>query len=343
MKKVFIRIKASLKLIILISIATFLITGAVVFFYKPIYSVTLDGEFIGYCKGRIALQTKIEDYIEKGDGQSSNIAFVQIEKMPTYKLCLGKRDIQVNEDEIFEKIKSIGTIYYKYFAILEDDEEKVYVSDFDTAEKVISCLKEKESTNMDNLQILEKYETELKEFMTEEQAVSSLYKEKVVEKPKISVASSKKASTTRNSAGAGSVSTSTNISQSKVSIGITLVKPVSGMISSRFGARSGIRSSAHTGLDIATSKGTPIVAAASGTVSFAGYKGSYGYLVVITHGNGVQTYYGHCSQLYVSAGDKVAQGSKIAAVGSTGNSTGPHLHFEVRVNGMAYNPQNYIY
>ena len=84
-------------------------------------------------------------------------------------------------------------------------------------------------------------------------------------------------------------------------------------------------------------------AAASGTVAFAGYKGSYGYLVVISHGNGVQTYYGHCSQLYVKAGDTVAQGSKIAAVGSTGNSTGPHLHFEVRVNGMAYNPQNYVY
>ena len=57
----------------------------------------------------------------------------------------------------------------------------------------------------------------------------------------------------------------------------------------------------------------------------------------------MQTYYGHCSQLYVKAGDTVAQGSKIAAVGSTGNSTGPHLHFEVRVNGMAYNPQNYVY
>ena len=342
MRKIFIRIRTSLKLIILISIATFLITGAVAFLYKPIYSVTLDGELIGYSRGKITLQTRIDEYIEKGDGESSNIAFVQIEKMPTYKLCLGKRDIQVNEEEIFEKVKSTGVKYYKYFAILEDNEEKFYVSDFDTAENIVSTLREKESTNIDNLQILEKYETELKEFSTSEQVVSSLYKEKVIVQPKVTVATTK-TTTTRNSAGSGSVSTSTNISQAKVSLGITLIKPVSGTISSRFGARSSIRSSAHTGLDIATPKGTPISAAASGTVSFAGYKGSYGYLVVISHGNGVQTYYGHCSQLYVSAGDKVAQGSKIAAVGSTGNSTGPHLHFEVRVNGMAYNPQNYIY
>ena len=345
MRKIFIKIRTSLKLIILISIATFLISGAVAFFYKPIYSVTLDGKLIGYCREKIALQTKIDEYIEYGDGGSSNIAFVQIDNLPIYKLCLGKREIQTNDDEIFDIIKNTGVTYYKYFAILEDNEEKLYVSNFEIAEKVVTTLREKESTNIDSLQILEKYETELKEFVTDEQAIATLYKEKVVvEQPKVTVASTNKVTTTRNSSSGGEkVSTSTNISQSKVSLGITLIKPVSGTISSRFGARSSIRSSAHTGLDIATAKGTPISAAASGTVAFAGYKGSYGYLVVISHGNGVQTYYGHCSQLYVSAGDKVSQGSKIAAVGSTGNSTGPHLHFEVRVNGMAYNPQNYVY
>ena len=93
---------------------------------------------------------------------------------------------------------------------------------------------------------------------------------------------------------------------------------------------------------MATSTGTPVAAAASGTVTFSGYKGSYGNLLVITHANGVQTYYGHCSQLYVTAGQSVSQGQTVAAVGSTGNSTGPHLHFEVRVNGVAYNPENYV-
>ena len=134
-----------------------------------------------------------------------------------------------------------------------------------------------------------------------------------------------------------------SISGTYASIGINLIKPVTGSITSRFGAISSRRSGAHTGLDIATSYGTPISAVAAGTVSFSGTKGSYGKLIVIDHGNGVQTYYGHCSSLYVSAGQQVVQGQKIAAVGSTGNSTGSHLHLEIRLNGVAYNPQNYLY
>ena len=66
-------------------------------------------------------------------------------------------------------------------------------------------------------------------------------------------------------------------------------------------------------------------------------------MVVVNHGNGVETYYGHCSKLYVKAGKQVKQGDVIAAVGNTGNSTGPHLHLEIRLNGVAYNPQNYLY
>ena len=133
------------------------------------------------------------------------------------------------------------------------------------------------------------------------------------------------------------------MSKTSASLGVSLIKPITGTITSRFGARSSIRSSAHTGLDISSPTGTPIKAAAPGTVIWSGRKGSYGYLVVISHSNGVQTYYGHCSALYVSAGQSVSQGQTIAAVGSTGNSTGPHLHFEIRVNGVAYNPQNYVY
>ena len=117
---------------------------------------------------------------------------------------------------------------------------------------------------------------------------------------------------------------------------------VSGIITSRFGVSSSIRSSYHTGLDIGASTGTPIAAAASGTVAFSGWKGSYGKMITIDHGNGVVTYYAHCNALYKNVGDVVQQGEIIAAVGSTGNSTGPHLHIEVRVNGVAYNPIDYL-
>ena len=100
----------------------------------------------------------------------------------------------------------------------------------------------------------------------------------------------------------------------------------------------------HTGLDIAAPAGTPIYAAASGTVVASGWSNTgYGYYIIISHENGVQTLYGHCSALYVSAGQYVAQGENIAAVGSTGNSTGNHLHLEIRVNGSRVNPQYYLY
>ncbi len=120
----------------------------------------------------------------------------------------------------------------------------------------------------------------------------------------------------------------------------TFRRPTSGaVISSNYGYR---RSGFHTGVDFAVSYGSPVVAADGGTVSFAGWKGGYGYLVIISHGNGLQTYYGHNSRLLVSSGDRVAKGEQIAKIGSTGNSTGPHCHFEVRLNGRHVNPWRYI-
>ena len=329
-KKLLIHTRRSIKLIILISLAVLLILACIASFYKISYSVTINGKMVGYTDNKSKLQTEINDYIE--NGESENTAFVQVDSLPEYKVCLLKRDVQASDEDIFNTIKSAGTTYYRYYSINENDEEKLYVSNFTEAEDIINQLKEKNSKNMDNITISEKYETQMQDFATVENAVSSLY----VPKPQVTVAKTKTTSV-------GSVNTATTIAGGKVSLGISLTRPVSGIISSRFGVRSSIRSSAHTGLDIATSTGTPVLAAASGTVTFSGRKGSYGNLLVITHSNGVQTYYGHCSKLYVSAGTTVTQGQTVAAVGSTGNSTGPHLHFEIRVNGVAYNPQNYLY
>ena len=119
--------------------------------------------------------------------------------------------------------------------------------------------------------------------------------------------------------------------------------PIRGKINSYFGGRYIFGSySYHSGLDIQASYGAAIKAADGGTVTFAGTKGSYGKLVIITHDNGTQTYYAHNSSLLVSAGEKVYQGQTIAKAGSTGRSTGTHCHFEVRVRGTAVNPLNYL-
>ncbi len=99
----------------------------------------------------------------------------------------------------------------------------------------------------------------------------------------------------------------------------------------------------HTGVDIADSIGTPIYAAEEGVVVTAGWnRGGYGFYIIIDHGQGLQTLYGHTSKMYVKAGDHVVRGQQIAEMGSTGHSTGPHVHFEVRVNGRRTNPLIYI-
>lgn len=331
LKKILIHLRKSIKLTILISVSLLIVIAFIASIYKVSYGVSINGEMVGYTDNKSKLQAKINEYIENGENE--NVAFVQVENLPEYRICLLKRNVETVDDKIFDIIKNEGTAYYRYYAILENQEEKVYVPNFTDAESIVNQLKEKKSVNIENIAILEKYETELKDMTSTEDAVSKLYSEP----KKITVASiaEKKSS--------GSVNTATNISTTKASLGISLIKPVSGILSSRFGVRSSIRSSAHTGLDIATSSGTPVAAAAAGTVTFSGWKGSYGNLLVITHSNGVQTYYGHCSKLYATAGSNVAQGQTVAAVGSTGNSTGPHLHFEVRINGVAYNPQNYLY
>lgn len=111
--------------------------------------------------------------------------------------------------------------------------------------------------------------------------------------------------------------------------------PVSGWISSSFGMREG---GVHEGLDIAADMGEPIRAMRDGRVSFSGSRGTYGLTVIIDHGDGLTTLYAHCSELLVKEGDRVSAGQLIARVGSTGRSTGPHLHLEVRLDGVPYDP-----
>ena len=121
--------------------------------------------------------------------------------------------------------------------------------------------------------------------------------------------------------------------------------PVRGWVSSKFGFRTSPFSGRrvfHEGLDIAARYGLPVRATAKGIVVFAGEKAGYGNIVTIDHGYGYMTRYGHNSSLTVKVGDKVEKGDVIAKVGSTGRSTGPHVHYEVLVNGIPVNPQKFI-
>ena len=222
-----------------------------------------------------------------------------------------------NEDEVIIALQNELEITYKYYEIASNNEVLENVKDEETAEKLVNEIKEL-SNNEVELTINEKTTKALEEIQIDDLEVA---KENTVEKLNID--------TTESIADINGIKVAT--------------LPVTGTISSRYGVSSKIRVSTHTGLDIAATTGTPIKVVADGTITFAAYSGSYGYLVKVDHGNGVETWYGHTSKMLVKEGQAVKAGDTIALVGSTGNSTGPHLHFEVRINGEHVNPQKYLY
>jgi murein DD-endopeptidase MepM/ murein hydrolase activator NlpD len=119
--------------------------------------------------------------------------------------------------------------------------------------------------------------------------------------------------------------------------------PVRGYVTRRFHVTGGEKNSAyHPGIDIAAERNTPVLAAAEGVVESSRFDDTYGWMVELDHGYGMSTLYGHCTRNLVNVGDRVTRGKAIATVGSTGKSTAPHLHFEVRKNGVPVNPEEYL-
>lgn len=324
MKRLLIGLRTSIKLTALFAISSIVIIAIIFAVYKPIYSVTFKGEMIGYSENKAALQSKINKFKEEGS-EGDDAAFVQIADIPEYKICFLKKGIETNDDEIYDIITKTGVSYYKFFAILVDGEEKKFVQTAEEAEQIVKQLVDKDSKNANQLSIVEKYATEKQEYTSVEVAVKDLYENKIT--PEIA----------KNM---GRVTRAGNGGTSYKNIPIKFTKPIRATITSRFGSRWG---TTHKGLDFGAPTGTSIKAAAEGTVTFSGWNsGGYGYLVIISHGNGVQTYYGHCSELLCKVGDYVTTGDVIAKVGNTGDSHGSHLHFEIRVNDVAYNPEYYL-
>ena len=217
-------------------------------------------------------------------------------------------------------------ITYKYYEIALNNEIIELVNTIEEAEDLVNNIKEENTEKELELSIKEKYTQNVEEVKTTEIEIA-----KTSIQGKIEEIIKKQKEEER-------INSLPNVNGIKLA-----VKPMSGTITSRYGVSSRLRRSTHTGLDIAAKTGTPIKVVADGTVTSAKYSGSYGNLVKVDHGNGVETWYAHNSKMYVKAGQKLTAGDTIAAVGSTGNSTGPHLHLEIRVNGVHVNPQNYLY
>ena len=304
------------------AIAFGLIIAIILIKYRPIYEVTVSGQKIGYVESESEIKERIENEIIGMEGK--NIDFVSLDEMPNYELKLVSRTQETNEEEIMVALAEEATIMYKYYAVILNNETQAFVDNIEEAEQAVNQIKanhEGDTIQLD-LQITENYTENIEEIGIEtvqvaqaqvEQKVSALIEED--EKSKMP----------------------------KINGVILAVTPVKGIITSRYGSVSSVRSGAHTGTDIACAKGTDIQVVASGTVTFAQKDGSYGNLIKVDHGNGVETWYAHCDKLYAKVGQTVEAGDVIAAVGSTGNSTGPHLHLEIRVDGKTINPQKYLY
>lgn len=314
--------------------------------FKPQYKVSINDQKIGYVDSQGDITRYINEKVETE--ADKNIAFVDLKNIPVLKLELVDRNLENNQDMIKKEIAKQVAIEYTNYAISIDGKNKTYVASMDEAQKIVDNLKKEYAEKYtDKIGIIQVYSDNYEEInsVSNEDAKTVISKElKQAKESDVKIAKAKtkiKTSTKIINTKAEAIKKETSVNGIKLS-----VRPVSGTITSRFGRRSspgGIGSTNHKGLDIAAKLGTPIYAVSGGTVSFAGKKGALGNLVIINHGNGVQTYYGHCSKLNVSNGQKVKAGDKIAEVGKTGSATGYHLHLEIHINGTAVNPQKYVY
>ena len=266
--------------------------------------------------------------------------------MPKYELKLISRDKKTEESEVMLAVKESTTTTYRTYAVTSDGEQKVAVESREEAESIINEINADLKKGVDlKLGVVEVYTTD-NNIVSKDAAKATLTEiktAKVSEYETKKAEEAKKAAEARKKAFAAAQSRSVATAPTGSLNGMALTVPVNGSVSSRFGSRGYSRSTIHTGVDVAASSGTGIRTISPGTVVYSAYKGSYGNLIIIDHGNGVQSYYAHCSALYVSAGQTVGAGTVIGAVGSTGNSTGSHLHLEMRINGAPINPQSYLY
>ena len=280
--------KETIKFFNIALIAIGFIIAIILIKYKPMYEVKIEGTTIGYVENKKSLNEKIQENVE--NYSKENIESAELTATPEYELKLVNKSQDENEDEVIIALQNELEITYKYYEIASNNEVLENVKDEETAEKLVNEIKEL-SNNEVELTINEKTTKALEEIQIDDLEVA---KENTVEKLNID--------TTESIADINGIKVAT--------------LPVTGTISSRYGVSSKIRVSTHTGLDIAATTGTPIKVVADGTITLAAYSGSYGYLVKVDHGKGVETWYGHTSKMIVKEGQAVKAGNTNALVGS---------------------------
>ena len=309
-------------------IALGIIIAIILIKYKPMYKVSISGEELGYVENKQVLEETLKEEITESSNKT--IEDICLNTEPEYELKLVSRTENTEEKEVIQELKEETTVTYKYYEIAVQESVVDKVNTSEEAEELVNEIKQENNSEEVGLSIVEKYTQNEEEANTSDLEVAKANVQETVQTAIDKIEQQKEEEERWNAL--------PSINGIKLA-----VTPIEGRITSRYGASSRIRKSTHTGLDIAAVTGTDIKVIADGTVISAGYSGSYGYLVKVDHGNGVETWYAHTSKMYVKKGDTVKAGDVIAGVGSTGNSTGPHLHLEIRVNGETVDPQDYLY
>ena len=262
---------------------------------------------------------------------------------PRYSLRLvDKEDIDVDDDYVFAKIEEKIEKKYRYYNLKEDDKLLAKVS---TTEEKDNLLKElEEAKQVKDLKVEEEQTKEYYIISYEEaKQLASTNVDNIENEKKSKLAKEKiekrNTNIVKNIRRGGTVSASSSSNASAMLGSLSFRRPLnSSRVSAGYLGYPG-----HRGIDFPSPQGTPVMAAESGTVTTVMYSNkSYGNRVIIDHGNGISTLYGHNSTIGVSLGQKVSKGQTIAGVGSTGNSTGNHVHFEIRINGKPINPTSYV-
>ena len=330
-------VNISIKIIVTMLVASSLMMALLLASYKPVYKVSLGNEEIGYATSKSKIQDNIDAYLQTGD--SDNVGYVLMEEKPSYSLKLAKKDVKTEDDKIVATLKETCDIFYRVYAVEVNGEQVCLAESMELAQKIVDEVMEKQEnyTKQATVRVAEKYEQEYDSVALEdvEVTVASIIKPIKAENDAVI----KKRNTY---AAAKTVSQEVLNSLLESTKELDFVRPVNGgVITSRYGWRRNGKEY-HTGLDYGIASGTPIYAAEDGVVTCAQWSGNYGYLVKIQHAGGYETRYAHCSKFAVTVGTEVKKGDVVAYVGSTGRSTGPHVHLEIRHEGKHLNPEDFL-
>lgn len=330
-------VNISIKIISAMLVGSSLMIALVLASYKPVYSVTTKGEEMGFVTSKAKLQHSIEEYLQTGDRE--NVGYVLMEDKPEYSLKLAKKDIQTEDERILTELKDSCDVFYRVYAVEVNGEEVCLAETMDTAQEVVDSVMEKQKnyTKQATIKVAEKYEQEY-EALTDVEATVA----KIIEPIKKENKKLEERYTTYYASTVKTIPAELLKSLKESNKELNFSAPVSSyVVTSRYGWRRNGQEF-HTGLDLAAAMGTPIYAAEDGIVTYAQWGGNYGYLVKIQHAGDYETRYAHCSRFAVSVGTEVKKGDLIAYMGSTGRSTGPHVHLEIRYEGYHLNPEDFI-